>query len=59
MTFSPSTSPSPGYGPLVAVEAVLFFIGVEAWEWAKRVFFRRRARNHPMPTLVEGVPEQA
>jgi len=43
----------------VAVEAVLFFIGVEAWEWAKRVFFRRRARNHPMPTLVEGVPEQA
>ncbi|KAJ5692646.1 hypothetical protein N7462_002069 [Penicillium macrosclerotiorum] len=44
---------------IVAVEAVLFFIGVEAWKWAKRVFFRRRARNHPMPTAVEGLPEQA
>jgi magnesium-transporting ATPase (P-type) len=44
---------------IVAVEAVLFFIGVEAWKWAKRVFFRRRARNPPMPTSVEGVPEQA
>jgi hypothetical protein len=39
----------------MAVEAVLFFIGIEAWKWAKRVFFRRRARNHSMPTSVEGV----
>ncbi|KAL4946627.1 hypothetical protein BDV06DRAFT_208540 [Aspergillus oleicola] len=30
---------------IVFVEAVLFFIGVEAWKWAKRVFFRRRARK--------------
>lgn len=44
---------------IVAVEAVLFFIGVEAWKWAKRVFFRRRARKHPVPSSLEGVPEQA
>ncbi|KAJ5180531.1 ATPase P-type K/Mg/Cd/Cu/Zn/Na/Ca/Na/H-transporter [Penicillium capsulatum] len=30
---------------IVAVEAVLFFVGVEAWKWAKRVFFRHRAKN--------------
>ncbi|RDW81309.1 cation-translocating P-type ATPase [Aspergillus mulundensis] len=28
---------------IVFVEAVLFFMGVEAWKWAKRVFYRRRA----------------
>jgi P-type Na+/K+ transporter len=27
---------------IVFVETVLFFAGVEAWKWAKRVFFRRR-----------------
>ncbi|KAL4973931.1 hypothetical protein BDW66DRAFT_140998 [Aspergillus desertorum] len=31
---------------IVFVEAVLFFIGVEAWKWAKRVYFRRQARKH-------------
>ena len=31
---------------VVFVEAILFFGGVEAWKWAKRVFFRRR---HPKP----------
>ncbi|KAB8223375.1 hypothetical protein BDV33DRAFT_228522 [Aspergillus novoparasiticus] len=30
---------------IVFVEAILFFMGVEAWKWAKRVFFRRRARG--------------
>lgn len=44
---------------IVAVEAVLFFIGVEVWKWAKRVFFRRRARKHPMQNSVEDVPERA
>ncbi|PNS20119.1 potassium/sodium efflux P-type ATPase, fungal-type [Sphaceloma murrayae] len=28
---------------IVFVEAILFFLGVETWKWAKRVFFRRRA----------------
>lgn len=32
---------------IVFIEALLFFLGVEAWKWAKRVFFRRRARNQP------------
>ncbi|CAG7934802.1 unnamed protein product [Penicillium salamii] len=43
---------------IVAVEAVLFFIGVEAWKWAKRVFFRRRARNYPKLSPLEDVPER-
>ncbi|KAJ5397060.1 ATPase P-type K/Mg/Cd/Cu/Zn/Na/Ca/Na/H-transporter [Penicillium cosmopolitanum] len=30
---------------IVAVEVVLFFIGVEFWKWAKRDFFRHRARR--------------
>ncbi|KAL4804215.1 hypothetical protein BDV18DRAFT_142725 [Aspergillus unguis] len=30
---------------IVFVEAVLFFIGVEAWKWAKRVFYRRMAKR--------------
>ncbi|KAL1953226.1 hypothetical protein VTO42DRAFT_3368 [Malbranchea cinnamomea] len=29
---------------IVFVEATLFFGGVEAWKWAKRIYFRRRAR---------------
>lgn len=28
---------------IVFVEAFLFFLGCEAWKWAKRVYFRRRA----------------
>ena len=43
---------------IVAVEAVLFFVGVEAWKWAKRVFFRRRARKSPHLTPLEQIPEQ-
>ncbi|PLB39883.1 potassium/sodium eff [Aspergillus candidus] len=43
---------------IVAVEAVLFFMGVETWKWAKRVFFRRRARKHPMLTSSETAPER-
>ncbi|OAA41796.1 ATPase, P-type, potassium/sodium efflux, fungal [Metarhizium rileyi] len=28
---------------IVFVEAVLFFLGIEAWKWSKRIFFRRKA----------------
>lgn len=28
---------------IVIVEAILFFAGIEAWKWGKRVFFRQRA----------------
>ncbi|KAL4902242.1 hypothetical protein BDW74DRAFT_158847 [Aspergillus multicolor] len=39
---------------IVFVEAVLFFVGVEAWKWAKRVFYRRRAlRNQDVRPLGE------
>jgi P-type Na+/K+ transporter len=30
---------------IVFVEAVLFFAGIEAWKWGKRIFFRRRAKK--------------
>ena len=30
---------------IVFVAAGLFFVGVEAWKWAKRVYFRRTARK--------------
>lgn len=30
---------------IVGVETVLFFAGVEAWKWAKRVFFRRARKD--------------
>ncbi|KAJ5111318.1 hypothetical protein N7532_001853 [Penicillium argentinense] len=43
---------------IVAVEAVLFFIGVEAWKWAKRVFFRRKAKKSPGLTSFREVPER-
>lgn len=29
----------------MVVESMLFFAGCEAWKWAKRIFFRRRARK--------------
>ncbi|KAL4916017.1 hypothetical protein BDW62DRAFT_212310 [Aspergillus aurantiobrunneus] len=41
---------------IVAVEAVLFFMGVEAWKWAKRVFFRRRAHRNPTLTSMRTEP---
>ncbi|KAJ5346718.1 hypothetical protein N7541_009200 [Penicillium brevicompactum] len=43
---------------IVAVEAVLFFTGVEAWKWAKRVFLRRRARKYPNLSPLNDVPER-
>lgn len=43
---------------IVAVEAVLFFMGVEAWKWAKRVFFRRRAHKNPTLTSMGTEPER-
>ncbi|KAJ5161025.1 ATPase P-type K/Mg/Cd/Cu/Zn/Na/Ca/Na/H-transporter [Penicillium capsulatum] len=42
---------------IVAVEAVLFFAGVEAWKWAKRVYFRHRAKNHPISSPLGDVCE--
>jgi len=30
---------------VVFVEATLFFLGVEAWKWCKRIFFRRMERK--------------
>ena len=30
---------------IVVVETILFFAGVESWKWAKRVYWRRRARK--------------
>jgi hypothetical protein len=30
---------------IVFVEAILFFLGVEAWKWAKRIYFRRVDRK--------------
>ncbi|KYK60801.1 sodium P-type ATPase [Drechmeria coniospora] len=30
---------------IVFVESVLFFLGIEGWKWAKRIYFRRRARQ--------------
>lgn len=30
---------------IVFVEALLFFLGVETWKWAKRIFFRRREKK--------------
>ncbi|EKG20739.1 ATPase P-type K/Mg/Cd/Cu/Zn/Na/Ca/Na/H-transporter [Macrophomina phaseolina MS6] len=37
---------------IVFIAAALFFAGVEAWKWAKRIFFRRRAAK----ALKDGVP---
>jgi Na+-exporting ATPase len=31
---------------IVFVEATLFFLGTESWKWAKRVYFRRKARKN-------------
>ncbi|CAG7987665.1 unnamed protein product [Penicillium salamii] len=42
---------------IVAVEAILFFVGVEAWKWAKRVFFRRRGRKYPKLSQMGEAPE--
>jgi Na+-exporting ATPase len=30
---------------IVFVETVLFFLGIEAWKWCKRVYFRRQERK--------------
>ncbi|KAK6358721.1 Na+ ATPase [Orbilia blumenaviensis] len=30
---------------IVMVAAVLFFLGIEAWKWAKRIYFRRAAKK--------------
>ncbi|EHY60841.1 P-type ATPase [Exophiala dermatitidis] len=39
---------------IVFVEAFLFFLGAEAWKWAKRVYLRRRARRmHETPDDLE------
>ncbi|OJJ66388.1 hypothetical protein ASPBRDRAFT_138041 [Aspergillus brasiliensis CBS 101740] len=43
---------------IVGVEVVLFFIGVESWKWAKRVFFRRRAGKISTLGSLGNTPEQ-
>ena len=30
---------------IVFIEAILFFLGIEAWKWAKRIYFRRTAKK--------------
>lgn len=30
---------------IVFVEAVLFFLGIEAWKWAKRIYYRHQAKK--------------
>ena len=30
---------------IVFIAAFLFILGIEAWKWAKRIYFRRRARK--------------
>lgn len=30
---------------IVFIEAILFFLGIESWKWAKRVFYRHQARK--------------
>ncbi|PHH67879.1 hypothetical protein CDD82_1036 [Ophiocordyceps australis] len=30
---------------IVFIEAFLFFLGIEAWKWAKRIYYRRKART--------------
>lgn len=42
---------------IVFVEAVLFFLGIETWKWAKRIYFRRQARKSFDPKDVEA-PEK-
>lgn len=44
---------------IVFVEALLFFLGVETWKWAKRVFFRRmRRKNQTAAPYGQGSTEQ-
>ncbi|KAJ5569178.1 hypothetical protein N7450_011664 [Penicillium hetheringtonii] len=43
---------------IVAVEVVLFFIGVESWKWAKRIFFRRQAKKSPALASARAESEQ-
>lgn len=31
---------------IVFVASFLFFVGVEGWKWAKRVYFRRQAKKN-------------
>lgn len=38
---------------IVFVEALLFFLGVELWKWAKRVFFRRMYKQESSTDDVE------
>ncbi|KAE8150945.1 hypothetical protein BDV25DRAFT_139377 [Aspergillus avenaceus] len=38
---------------IVIVEAILFFLGVELWKWAKRVFFRRRGISHSLICMCD------
>ncbi|KAK2751013.1 hypothetical protein FQN57_000088 [Myotisia sp. PD_48] len=39
---------------IVFVESVLFFAGVEAWKWGKRVYFRRQAVREKAESRIAG-----
>ncbi|KAL8706187.1 MAG: hypothetical protein Q9201_000765 [Fulgogasparrea decipioides] len=38
---------------IVFVEAFLFFLGIETWKWAKRIYFRRQAKRSSNDSDVE------
>lgn len=39
---------------IVFVEVLVFFAGVEAWKWAKRVYFRRQEWKHVPTSRIDG-----
>jgi Na+-exporting ATPase len=40
---------------LVLIETVVFFAGIEAWKWGKRIYFRRQmSKTQDMPDDLEG-----
>lgn len=43
---------------IVFIETILFFLGIEAWKWAKRVFFRRTDRKRLELQQMQGDEEQ-
>ncbi|KAI4089246.1 MAG: hypothetical protein L6R37_008077 [Teloschistes peruensis] len=50
---------------IVFVEALLFFLGIEAWKWTKRIYFRRQAKRYPkensdveMPKILDTTLER-
>ena len=44
---------------VVFVETLVFVLGIEAWKWAKRVYFRRRARRTTTTSQDEDLETRA